>query len=204
MKITIIGGSQGTGAQLASLAHQAGHEVTAVSRRGLSPDGVRAIAGDARDPAVAAQAVAGADAVVITVGGAAGSPGHRTAVTQSLLKAMQDAGVRRVVVQSTLGAGDSAAQLPAPMRLMTRIALAKPLADHNGQEQAVRGFGLDWSIVRPAGLTNKPPTHNWRVLQAAESGKVYGSIPRGDLAACLLGIVQDDATIGKSLSLGNG
>ena len=72
MKLTVIGGSQGTGAELAELARQAGHEVAVVSRSGRAPAGARVVTGSATDPEVARRAVDGADAVVVTVGGAKG------------------------------------------------------------------------------------------------------------------------------------
>ncbi|WP_258062065.1 SDR family oxidoreductase, partial [Arthrobacter sp. ZGTC412] len=124
MKITIVGGSKGTGAQLAALAQAAGHEVTVVSRSGSAPAGVHAVTGDATDPAVAARAVAGADAVVVTVGGAKGVSRQRTAVTESVIGAMQKAGVHRLLVQSSLGAGDSGSQMAAPLRLVMQAVLA--------------------------------------------------------------------------------
>lgn len=201
MKITIIGGSQGTGAQLASLAHKAGHEVTVVSRSGRAPTGVVGVTGDAADSAVASQAVAGADAVVVTVGGAKGVSHQRAAVTRTVIGAMQEAGVHRLLVQSSLGAGDSGSQLPAPLRLIMRTVLAKALADHNEQEAAVQGSGLEWTIVRPTGLTNKEPTGVWKALETGDGGRLGGSIPRQDLAACMLGILSDDSTVGKAFGV---
>lgn len=201
MKITIIGGSQGTGSQLASLAATAGHEVTTVSRRGIAPAGVRSITGSATDPAVASEAVGAADAVVITVGGGKGVARHRTAVTRSIIAAMQQTGARRLVAQSSLGAGDSASQLPAPLGLLTKVLLAKPLADHNEQEAAVGSSGLDWTVLRPTGLTNGPATGKWQALEVGSEGKLRGSIARGDLAACMLEILEDDSTIGKALGV---
>ena len=201
MNITIIGGSKGTGALLASLARDAGHDVTVLSRTGTAPAGVRAVTGDARDLAAASQAVAGADAVVITVGGAKGVSDHRAAVTRTVIAAMHDAGVRRLVAQSSLGAGDSGSQLPAPIRMVTKLLLAKPLADHTAQEAAVTSSGLDWTLVRPTGLTNKPAAGSWHALDVTSDGQLRGSIPRADLAACLLDVLGDDSTIGKALGV---
>lgn len=201
MKITIIGGSEGTGAQLASLAHAAGHEVTILSRSGKGESGIRSVTGDASDPAVAAEAVAGTDAVVITVGAAKGIHHQRAAVTRTVVTAMQSAGVRRLVVQSSLGAGGSASQLPAALRFITMLVLAKPLADHNEQESAVMSTGLEWTILRPTGLTNKVPTGKWHALEAGDTTKLGGTVPRGDLAACMLEILEDDSTIGKALGV---
>ncbi|MCC3290365.1 NAD(P)-dependent oxidoreductase [Arthrobacter sp. zg-Y1110] len=201
MRITIIGGSQGTGAQLASLAQAAGHEVTVLSRSGTAPEGVRNVTGNATDPDAAARAVAGADAVVVTVGGAKGVHHQRDAVTRTVIGAMRAEGVRRLVVQSSLGAGDSASQLPGPLGLITRIVLAKALADHDAQESAVSSSGLDWTILRPTGLTGKEPSGTWQILETTDNGKLKGSIPRADLAACMLGLLTDDSTVGKALGV---
>ncbi|WP_062209041.1 NAD(P)-dependent oxidoreductase [Demequina oxidasica] len=201
MKITIIGGSKGTGAQLASLAHAADFDVTALSRSGTAPDGVRAIAGDATNPAVVADAVSGADAVVVTVGGTKGAAQPRTAITESVIAAMQETGVRRLVIQSSLGAGESITQLPALMRPIIKLLLGKALADHTEQEAVVRASGLDWTIVRPTSLNDKQPTGSWTALRVGEEGKISGSISRGDLAACILESVTDHSTIGGALGV---
>lgn len=201
MKITIIGGSKGTGARLATLAADAGHEVTALSRTGTAPDSIRAVTGDATDPAVVRDAVEGADAVVVTVGGAKGSPRHRAAVTRAVISGMEQAGVDRLVVQSSLGAGDSGALMPAPLRLLMKGVLAAPLADHNEQEDAVKRSSTKWTIVRPTGLTNRPAAGSWRTLQVAENGHLGGSIPREDLAAFLLHTLGDDALIGAAVGI---
>jgi uncharacterized protein YbjT (DUF2867 family) len=203
VKITVIGGSKGTGARLAALAAEAGLEVTALSRSGTAPEGVRAVAGDATDPAVVRDAVAGADAVVITVGGAKGSPRHRAAVTRAVISGMEQAGVSRLIVQSSLGAGDSGALMPAPLRLIMKGVLAAPLADHNEQENAVNQSATKWTIVRPTGLTNKPGTGSWRTLQVGEKGYLGGSISRDDLAAYLLKALGDDTTIGAAVGISN-
>lgn len=203
MRILVIGGSQGTGAQLASLAEAAGHEVTILSRSRIDRAGARTITGDALDPAVATEAVSGADAVVITVGGSKGSNRHRAAVTRSVIDAMANADVRRLLVQSSVGAGDSAVQLPAPMRLITKTLLAKPLADHGEQERTVRESGLDWTIVRPTGLTDKPATGSWRAFTVEEAGTLRGTITRADLAAFMLQVLEDDVNIGRAIGVSN-
>src|SRR5690606_25660927 len=104
------------------------------------------------------------DAVVVTVGAAKNVRHQRAEVTRTVIRAMREAGVHRLVVQSSLGAGDSASQLPGPLGLITRVVLANPLADHNEQEQAVRESGLDWTVVRPTGLSDKPAKGRWQSL----------------------------------------
>ncbi|WP_432559009.1 NAD(P)-dependent oxidoreductase [Granulicoccus sp. GXG6511] len=201
MKITIIGGSRGTGGKLAEIARDAGHQVTVVSRSHSELDGVERVIGSALAPAIARQSVAGADAVVVTVGGAKGVPKQRAEITRNVIAAMQAEGVRRLVVQSSVGAGDSASQLPVPLRLLMSVLLAKPVADHTEQEAAANASGLDWTIVRPTGLTDKPGAGTWRALEVSDAGHLRGSIPRADLAACLLRVLEDDATIGKAIGV---
>lgn len=201
MKITVIGGSQGTGAQVAIAARQQGHEVTVVSRSGRVPAGATALVGSATDPDVAREAVAGADAVVVTVGGARGVAHARTAVTRAVIAAMQETGTRRLLVQSSLGAGDSASQLPVPLRQLMQVLLTKPLADHNEQEAAVRESGLDWTIVRPTGLKNAPPTGSVRALEVGDDGTLGGTVPRIDLAHFMLATLADESSVGKSYGI---
>lgn len=201
MKITVIGGSRGTGAQLAALAHEAGHEVTVVSRRGEGPAGVRLVAADASSPEAADDVVAGADAVVVAVGGARGAKRQRAAVTRNVVAAMASTGATRLVIQSSLGAGDSARHMPPVLRGIMRLALASALADHEEQEAVVRDSTLDWTIVRPTGLTDKPATGAWRALESADDGHLGGTIARADLAAFMLTLLDDDAAIGKSFSI---
>lgn len=201
MKITVVGGSQGTGAQLAIAAVRAGHDVTAVSRSGNVPDGVTAVVGSATDAEVARAAVSGADAVVITVGDAKGVTHARAAVTRSIVAAMRESGVRRLVVQSSLGAGDSGKQLPVPLRQLMKVLLAKPLADHNEQEKAVRESGLDWTIVRPTGLKDAPARGTWRAHEVSDGETLGGTIPRVDLAAFMLEVVADDSAVAKAFGI---
>lgn len=201
VKIVIVGGSKGTGAKLAALAAGAGHEVTAMSRSGSAPEGVRAVAGDATDPAAVRQTIVGADAVVVTVGGAKGASRHRTTVTSSVVTAMEEAGVSRLLVQSSLGAGDSGVLMPAALRLLMKGLLAAPLADHNDQEAAVTHSSLKWTIVRPTGLTNKDAKGSWKALKVGERGYLGGSIARDDLAAYMLQALEDDALIGTAVGI---
>lgn len=201
MLITIIGGSHGTGALLARLAQEAGHSVTVVSRSGDGPAGARLIKGSATEAGVCAEAVTGADAVVVTVGAAKGVHHQRAAVTRTVIEAMRRAGVRRLVVQSSVGAGGSASQLPGSLRFITPILLSKPLADHNEQEAAVTGSGLDWTVVRPTGLTDKAPQGSWLALDGTSRETLLGTIAREDLAAFMLSVLLDDATIGEAISV---
>lgn len=64
-------------------------------------------------------------------------------------------------------------------------------------------LGLDWTIVRPTGLTDKPATGAWRALEPSQEGKLGGTITRADLAAFMLQALTDDATIGSAVGISN-
>ena len=91
--------------------------------------------------------------------------------------------------------------MPAPLRLLMKGVLAAPLADHNEQEAAVMQSSLKWTIMRPTGLTDRPATGSWRALQVGEQGRLGGSIPRDDLAAYLLHVLEDDTLIGVAVGI---
>ncbi|WP_040283768.1 NAD(P)-dependent oxidoreductase [Tessaracoccus massiliensis] len=206
MRITVIGGNSGTGAERVRLAAERGHDVTCFSRSGAKdlPVGALDVRGDALDHAAVKQAIDGADAVVVTVGGAKGSSRHRAKVTRSVIRAMRDAGVRRLIVQSSLGAGDSGALMALPGRLIAKTVLAAPLADHNDQEAAVFASGLDWTVVRPGGLNDKPATGAVVAQETAEGRAMKAMISRADVAEYIVSILDDATTHGKALGLGTG
>lgn len=202
MKIAVIGGSRGTGAQVAQQIVAGGDECVVVSRSGTAPAGSKAMSADATDADAVSSAIAGCDAVVVTVGG--GDNGHRARVTRAVIAAMAKAGVSRLVVQSSVGAGDSAKHLPIALRFLMKIVLAKPLADHNEQEAAVRDSGLEWTIVRPSGLKDEPATGHIRVLDESDEGTVRGTITREDLGLFIYESISDSTLVHSSVSVSNG
>ena len=204
MNITVVGGNSGTGAQVVRLAAEAGHAVTCLSRRGggTASGQVKDVMGDATDPGVVRSVVEGADAVVVTVGGSAGADRNRADVTRSVIAAMQAAGVRRLVVHSSLGVGDSMKLMPAPARMFARTLLGKALAAHAEQEAAVKGSGLDWTIVRPGGLADGPATGTYVAQTTPEGRPMKGRISRADVAAHILQVLDDPASFDKALAMG--
>ncbi|MDO5500918.1 MAG: NAD(P)H-binding protein [Propionibacteriaceae bacterium] len=201
MKITVVGGSKGTGAQVVRIAAEAGHEVTCLSRSGSDAAGVRNVTGDALDRETARAAVTGADAVVITVGGAKGSPGHRAAVTRNIIGAMQDTGAPRLVVMSSLGVGDSAQLLPRLTRPVVLLLLGRALADHAKQEALVAASGLDWTVVRPGGLADGPPA-GFVAQETAEGRPMKARVRRADVARWIVECLDDPATHGRAIAMG--
>ena len=173
MKVLVVGASRGTGAALVAELVERGHLVTAYARHpGQGAVGVRRVAADVLDPESLAEAVAGQDAVAVTLGipdnpfqvrltRRASSPlDVRSRGTRGVVEAMHEHGVRRLVVQSTYGIGETYARLPLPLKAFFTLAIRPQVDDHERQERLVRDSGLDWTIVRPTvlhdGATDEP------------------------------------------------
>ena len=146
---------------------------------------------------VAAQLV-GADAVVFAAGAGPGSGAARKETVDRdaailLADAAQAAGVRRYVMVSAMGADPNATADDEVFQVYLR---AKGIADEAIRERT----SLDWTIVRPGGLTNDAATG--RVTAAESTGR--GSIPRADVAAVLVAVLDEPRTAGESFDLISG
>lgn len=165
MKVLVVGASRGTGAELVDELAQRGHVVTAFSRRAEGDDPrVTYHRGDVLDADAVTKAVAGQDAVVVTLGipdnpfrvrltrRASSRLDVRSAGTAIVVRAMAETGIRRLVVQSTYGIGETYRELPLTLKALLTIAIRPQVTDHELQEATVRASDLDWTIVRPVVL----------------------------------------------------
>lgn len=168
MKVLVIGATGGSGAAAIDELLAQGHEVTAFARKRVTHPSprLRAFEGDAMNGADLERAVAGHDAVVVTLGisenallvrlrGSRSTPlDVRSAGTANVIAAMREHGVRKLVVQTSYGVGETRDRLPLKWRLIFWLLLKPQIADTEVQEQLVRESGLDWVIVQPVGLTD--------------------------------------------------
>ena len=187
MKIALFGATGGTGQQLLEQAIKSGHQVTALVRDPAKLDrknsALTVIAGNVLQPADVDKVVSGADAVICSLGNTSNNPDMMvTQGTRNIIDAMQRLNVRRLLVVSSLGVGDSKDQVPFFFKVLMKTALRKTMEDKEAQEAAVRASRLDWTIVRPGGLTNDPPTGTYRVGADLTAGR----ITRADVADFIL------------------
>jgi putative NADH-flavin reductase len=207
-KILIVGASHGTGLEAVNCALAKGYEVRALARHpeNSSQDHSRLerVAGDARDRAVLASAITGVDAVIVTLGATAdprvlifGTTLFSDA-TRPLIDAMKAANVKRLIVLTGLGAGDSRGHGGFLYdAILFPLLLKRVYDDKDVQEQMVRGSGLDWTIVRPGLLTSGPSTGNYHVLEDPTTWRA-GTISRADVADFLIRQVTDHRYVGKT------
>jgi len=203
-KILVLGATGGTGRLIVGQAVARGYDVAALVR---SPDaarhlgGARLIVGDARDETILRQALRGRDAVISALGTPA-SPRREVTLlstaTRALVSAMQAEQVARLVGITGMGAGDSAGHGGFLFdKLIFPLLLRKVYADKNRQEALIRDSGLDWVLVRPSVLNDKPARGDVRALTDL-TGFHGGTIARSDVAAFVLDQVTSSDWIHRS------
>jgi putative NADH-flavin reductase len=211
MKLTILGATGATGTCLTSQALAAGHDVTAVVRdpaRLAVPahPRLRTVTADVMDPAAIIPAIAGADAVISAVGPRGTGP--TTVIgdsAHSIIQAMQKTGTRRLLEVSGSIVTDEG-ESPYLRYLLKPVArrtfLRHVCADMRRGEGEIRDSNLDWTIFRPPSLTGKPATGTCRT--AIDRNLPHGfSVSRADLAACMLTLLDDPATVQRHVSIAN-
>lgn len=189
MKLTIFGATGGTGAQVMQQALAAGHTVTVMVRDPAKvttqhPQ-LTVVAGNVLNQTDVDKALEGAAAVVCSLGNTNNNPADVvSAGTQQIINAMQRRGSRRLIVVSSLGVGDSKKQVPFFFKVLAATVLRKTMKDKEAQEALVRASGLDWTIVRPGGLTDGPRTGVYR--SGIDTSLTAGRIARADVADFIL------------------
>jgi len=102
--------------------------------------------------------------------------------TRVIANAMAATGVRRLICLSSQGVGDS--QLAGLGKLVAAVALRGAFRDKLAMEAMLESSDLEWTVVRPALLTNAAPRGTWRVADGSELRG--GKIARADVAAFML------------------
>ena len=198
MKLLVFGSTGGTGRELVKQALAQGHEVTAYARHPAKlgdkkHPSLQVARGDVLDPVAVEQAVAGHDAVLCAIGAGAGRTTLREEGTRNIVRAMEKGGVRRLVCQSSMGVGDSRANLGFLTKyVIVPVFLRHAFADHERQETVVKASALDWTIVRPPHLKDGPHTGTYRHGFPATDTGIQGKISRADVADFMLKQLTDN------------
>lgn len=210
MRIVIFGANGRTGRLLTEQALAAGHDVTAVTRRPLgfpiTHDRLDVMGADVHDPQAVDQAVAGADAVLSTLG----VPYVRKPIDvysdgiRNVVAAMSRHGVKRLVVVSSSATepyhhADGGFLLNRVLQPLITATIGKTTyADMRCMEALVRGSDLEWTIMRPSGLFDAPAVSRYELHEEQAPG-IFTS--RADLAASLLEQATDGRFVRKALAV---
>jgi uncharacterized protein YbjT (DUF2867 family) len=197
--VIVFGATGGTGRAVTHALLMQGQTVTAFARTpSVLSDaaGLRIVAGDAMNAADVENAVPGHDAVVISLGNSQDpfalmlgarrtTPANICEVgTSNVLAASQSNGIRRLVVVSAFGIGDTRSRASFMNKLFFRFVLREHMADKERQEAAVKLSALDWTLVHPVALVDKPILGRWTASVDGETGGAM--IARADLAAFIV------------------
>jgi putative NADH-flavin reductase len=220
VKLTIVAATGGIGQQLLEQAVAAGHDVTAVARnpQNLPLTPARAVSADlaSADAAALQPAVDGADAVLSALGARTkADAGVVARGTRAMTQAMRAAGVRRIIVVSAAPVGT----VPSPGRPhpprhdpgdgfiiryladpIVKRALRENYADLARMEDVLRGSDLDWTVVRPPRLTNKPRAGKYRTAYGQNIRRgVF--VSRADVAHFMLSAVNQRETFRQTIGI---
>jgi putative NADH-flavin reductase len=182
-----------------------GLEVTALGRTAdtLPTTGrpVRVVTADiGTDSPTIRGAFAGQDAVIsaLGVGRSFRSGGLIARAVPLIVEAMREHGVRRLIFTSAFGVGPTWQDVPLVPRLFIKTLLRDVYADKGAGEEVIKASGLDWTIVRPAGLTDGARTGTARVGERLKlSG--FPRVSRADVAAVLLQQLDDHRFVGQGV-----
>jgi putative NADH-flavin reductase len=206
MRLFILGATGGIGRQLVSQALERGHNVTAFVRSpqklGASREGLMVVQGDVVNSQALGTALAGHDAVLSAIG----PPGPgRTTITSDCVRAtmvaMTATGIRRLVIVGVAMLFDDSGFLGHLLRNTLLRNIAKDSAE---MEKIVKAGYLDWTIVRPPRLTDRPRTKRYDIsddrlpLGAGGGGATIG---RADVAHFMLEEVEQPAHIQRVVGI---
>jgi len=208
MKLVVLGATGGTGLEIVRQATERGHSVTALVR---SPerlkqfwDRITVKQGNLLNSRDLQQVIQGHDAVVsafcprVPVSKTDTTLLQRFAV--ALTSAMPHTDVRRVVVESVAFLFKDS--LLPPAYLLGRLLFPRTVADASAMEQVFAESELDWTMVRPPELTDKPYTGKYRVREGHLP--LFGfKISRADVADFMIKAVENHVSIRKVVGVCN-
>jgi putative NADH-flavin reductase len=205
MKIVVFGASGGTGRELVRQGLAQGHEVTVFVRNPTAftgGDGLHVVVGDALDAKAVALAIRGQDAVLSALGGTLSDDTLLPESMGHILEAMQQAGVRRLIVLGASGVWPGAAKrLSAVARgflhVIEATVLKKVFRAQRAMQMRIQASDADWTVVQPPRLVNHPGKGKFRVdAEALPAGGT--TIARADVATFMLAQLNTTAWVRRS------
>jgi putative NADH-flavin reductase len=208
MKLVVLGATGSTGLEIVRQVIEHSHSVTTFVRspERLKPfwDRISVKQGNLLDTAELEPVIKGHDAVLSAFGPRMPiSKADANLLRQfavALTSAMLRAGVRRVVVESVAFLFKDA--IIPPAYLLGRMLFPGVIADASAMEKVLEKSGLDWTIVRPARLTDNPHTGEYRVREG-HLPKFGFTISRADVADFMIKAVENHVSSRKIVGVCN-
>jgi putative NADH-flavin reductase len=210
MQIAVVGATGTTGRSLVKHALAEGHDVTAIARhpeRLSSADRLSLVQGDVLSAVGLTGALEGIEAVISCIGPDRNlAPGTlMSAGVANILAECKRANVRRFVMQSGIGLSDGR-ELPWSSRLIVYVSgriFTAAVADKAVAERMTQKTEMEWVIVRPVGLLDKPAKGHYTAGPLARVA-VHNPLTFDDCTDCLLRAATGEPNwIGKIVNVGS-
>lgn len=209
MNITIIGASAGVGLEAVKRALQRNHKVTTLSRSEISlpaNNNLRMVKGSATNKTDLKKSIENADAVIVALG--TGKSMKATSLysdfAKLLVQVQKETNTKiPFIVLTGFGAGESGLYNGFVMKLFFKFLLKDVYADKTKMEEIITNSQINWEIVRPGLLKDKPLTEKYRTETKLFKGINIGSINRSDVADFLVKQAENPTETGKFVSLSN-
>ena len=211
-KILLLGATGRTGKELVPLALEKGHSLRCLvrdsSKMPVKDQRLEVLQGNPGDKNLLSSAMEGADAVisVLNISRRNDFPWAALRTNKNFLSdvigkvteiATQQS-VKRLIVCSAWGVADTRPHLPGWFRwLIDNSNIGVAYRDHERQEELVKQSNLDWTIVRPVGLTNSSKNEEM-IISFDNQPKPTFTISRRSLASFMLEVLHKPEFIGKT------
>jgi uncharacterized protein YbjT (DUF2867 family) len=194
--VLVFGGTRNTGLEIIKILAARGDSVTAFVRptsdvSALNDLGVTLFEGDALD-ADSVRAAFDAEsygAVISSLGSTRGDSPVDDVGTINVAEAAKATGVDRILMVSSIGAGESKGALPFYVRWILGSALERKTTAENH----LMASGLDYTIIRPGGLGEGPASETGQLIEGSEIF-AFGQISRAEVARLLVEAFDDPDT----------
>ncbi len=114
----------------------------------------------------------------------------------NLAVAAKEAGIKQIVVISSIGAGDSRDAMTCIFRLM----MGTVLKAKTKMEDLIKKTGVDYTFIRPGGYTTKPLSGE---IAIGEGGKISGLVNREDIAKVCVDAIEKPAMKNRTFEVVN-
>jgi putative NADH-flavin reductase len=212
MKVLVIGAGGKTGRHVVEKALAAGHEVTVLvhalpgeesgqKEAHAFPSKVQVFHGDVRNPTKLEQAMEHQQAVIDCIGGSKPflTTDLETSAAKVVVEVMKRQDVKRLIVVSALGEGESRANTGFFYEhVLMPVFLQGIVEDKKHMEEVVTASGLDFTIVRPPILSDSEHVGELHVVARQET---VHRISRVDLAGFLVEQLVDRSYVGRAVTV---
>ena len=206
MKIVVFGASGHIGQLVVNRALENGHKVTAFVRNptslSIKDKNFSLCIGDITNYAQVAEAIKGNDAVISTVGNSTRSVVFKSHSiisegVKNIVKAMKEQKVNRLLFISSFGLNEN---IFLPQKIFIRTILKNIFADMPQQEKSISQSGLDYTIVRPARLTDETTVGEYKAAEELYIGP-FSHISRSAVADFLIKELETKKFFNKIVTL---